>query len=170
MSPRPCCPAPFTGLRASLDAPILSQSRRAIQHDLLVCKPATRRGHGNLAAEIVRSGARRRRHLAPPRLALPRADRRVDLPHQAVRLVLLLGLWRSLGGLRLSRAGSATGSAVPSITFAASPAIAIATRLQRSATAAAPPSDEPGGSFQPKNLSNAFELITSQQATRFQQA
>jgi len=112
MSPRPCCPAPFTRLRASLDAPILSQSRRAIQHDLLVCKPATR-GHGNLAAEIVRSDARRRRHLAPPRLALPRADRRVDLPHQAVRLVLLLGLWRSLGGLRLSRAGSATGSAVP---------------------------------------------------------
>ncbi len=36
--------------------------------------------------------------------------------------MLLLGLWRSLGGLRLSRAGSATGSAVPSITFAASPA------------------------------------------------
>jgi hypothetical protein len=74
MSPRPCCPAPFTTLRASLDAPILSQSRRAIQHDLLVCKPATRRGHGNLAAGSVKSGARRRRHPAPPRLALPRAD------------------------------------------------------------------------------------------------
>src|SRR5262249_1590914 len=57
--------------------------------------------HGNLAAEIVRSGARRRWHLAHPRLALPRADRPVALPHQAVRLVFSLGLWRSLGGLRL---------------------------------------------------------------------
>src|SRR5262249_18843142 len=57
--------------------------------------------HGNLAAEIVRSGARRRWHLAPPRFALPRSARRVGLPHQAVRLVFLCPLWRSLGGLRL---------------------------------------------------------------------
>ena len=33
--------------------------------------------------------------------------------------MFLLGLWRSLGGLRLGT-GSATGSALPSITFAAS--------------------------------------------------
>src|SRR5438876_5480033 len=87
MSPRPCCPAPFTRLRASLDAPIVSQSRRAIQHDLLVCKPATRRGHGNLAAEIVKSGARRRWHLALPRLALPRADCRVGMPTALLLLI-----------------------------------------------------------------------------------
>src|SRR5215475_9760950 len=38
---------------------------------------------------------------SPARRALARADRRVGLPHQAVRLVFLRGLWRSLGGLRL---------------------------------------------------------------------
>src|SRR6185312_3958412 len=50
-----------------------------------------------------RSRPRWRWHLALPRLALPRAGRRVGLPHQAVRLVFLRGLCRSLGGLRLGR-------------------------------------------------------------------
>src|SRR5262245_63139030 len=51
------------------------------------------------------NGRRRSRGRAssPARLALPRADRRVGLPHQAVRLVFLRGLWRSLGGLRVGR-------------------------------------------------------------------
>ena len=51
MSPRSVrslpAPAPFTTVRASPDAPILSQSRLAIQHDLLVCKPRPAAWHGN---------------------------------------------------------------------------------------------------------------------------
>ena len=72
------------------------------------------------ATSPARRRSRSRGHASSPAgLALPRADRRVGLPHQAVRLMFLLGLWRSLGGLRLGT-GSATGSALPSITFAAS--------------------------------------------------
>jgi hypothetical protein len=62
-------PRPLHYAACLSDAPIPSQSRRTIQHDLLVRKPATR-DHGNLAAGNVKSGARRRWHVAPPRPAL----------------------------------------------------------------------------------------------------
>src|SRR5262245_8851805 len=64
-------------------------------------RTATRRGHGNLQPEIVKSGARSRAALAHPRLALLRADRRIGLPHQTARLVFLRGFWRGLLGLGL---------------------------------------------------------------------
>src|SRR6476660_9161602 len=81
-------PRPLHYAACLSDAPILSRSRRAIQHDLLVRKPTTRRGHGNLAAGNVKSGARRRWDLAPPRPALPRADRGIGVVEQPVRLAL----------------------------------------------------------------------------------
>src|SRR6516225_969547 len=62
---------------------------------------------GALRADLTSSSPARRRFpgrghaSSSARLALPRADCRVGLPHQAVRLVFSRGLWRSLGGLRL---------------------------------------------------------------------
>jgi hypothetical protein len=65
----PCCPAPFTTLRASLTR---RYHLNRVAQSNTTCLSANPRpaDHGNLAAGNVKSGARRRWHVAPPRPAL----------------------------------------------------------------------------------------------------